>query len=166
MRCKCCDVCREAQANPGSKNRRLNPSLLVRHLETIASVLVDCGKTFRETALRIIPKIGVSAVHSMVLTHNHADACLGMDDLREVQPVVEILDPIANEVCKIPPESMKVHCCEDTSRGDIAKFPYLMENTTEAQPRHIFVGRPNFDWKFLSHDNHSTLVAWSFFPFQ
>ncbi|KAL3671479.1 hypothetical protein V7S43_003401 [Phytophthora oleae] len=131
MRCvlsKECAVCHEAHANPDSKNRRLNPSLLVRNLKTDKNVLIDCGKTFRESALRIFPKIGVSAVHSLVLTHDHADAILGMDDLREVQATVETVDPVTKELYKIPPEAMKVHCSEPTSHGVIAKFPYLIDN--------------------------------------
>jgi phosphoribosyl 1,2-cyclic phosphodiesterase len=125
MRCllgRGCAVCREAQANPDSKNRRLNPSLLLRNLETKTNVLVDCGKTFREAALRIFPKIGVATVHSVVLTHDHADACLGLDDLRAVQPLVE------TQLGKVPPDVLKVHCCGDTSRDVRAKFPYLMED--------------------------------------
>ncbi|KAE8892690.1 hypothetical protein PF005_g10109 [Phytophthora fragariae] len=136
MRCllgKGCDICREAQANPDSRNRRLNPSLLIRNLQANTNVLVDCGKTFREAALRIFPKIGVSAVHSVVLTHDHADACLGLDDLREVQPLVETVDPETNEMCKVPPESLEVHCCEDTSRDVRAKFPYLIMETSPSR---------------------------------
>lgn len=131
MRCvlnQNCVVCLEAHTNPDSKNRRLNPSLLVRNLKTDTNVLVDCGKTFREAALRIFPKIGVSAVHSLVLTHDHADALLGMDDLREVQAHVETVDPVTKELYKIPPEAMKVHCSEPTSHEVIAKFPYLIDN--------------------------------------
>ncbi|GMF54129.1 unnamed protein product [Phytophthora fragariaefolia] len=135
MRCvlaQNCAVCLEAHTNPDSKNRRLNPSLLVRNLKTDTNVLIDCGKTFREAALRIFPKIGVSAVHSLVLTHDHADALLGMDDLREVQAHVETVDPVTKELYKIPPEAMKVHCSEPTSHGVIDKFPYLIDNEPPA----------------------------------
>ncbi|GMF10123.1 unnamed protein product [Phytophthora lilii] len=131
MRCvlrQDCAVCLEAHTNPDSKNRRLNPSLLVRNLKTDSNVLIDCGKTFREAALRIFPKLGVSSVHSLVLTHDHADALLGMDDLREVQAHVETIDPVTKELYKIPPEPMKVHCSESTSGDVVAKFPYLIDN--------------------------------------
>ncbi|EGZ15752.1 hypothetical protein PHYSODRAFT_262111 [Phytophthora sojae] len=141
MRCllgKGCYICREAQANPDSKNRRLNPSLLIRNLQTNANVLVDCGKTFREAALRIFPKIGVSAVHSVVLTHDHADACLGLDDLQEVQSLEETVDSETQEMYKTPPNSMKVHCCEDTSRDVRAKFPYLIQEETSTLRLEVF----------------------------
>ncbi|KUF95637.1 hypothetical protein AM587_10013820 [Phytophthora nicotianae] len=105
MRCvlnKNCAVCHEAHVNPDSKNRRLNPSLLVRNLQNDKNVLIDCGKTFH--------------------------ALLGMDDLREVQATVETVDPVTKELYKIPPEAMKVYCSELTSHGVITKFPYLIDN--------------------------------------
>ncbi|KAF1773232.1 hypothetical protein GQ600_26707 [Phytophthora cactorum] len=43
---------REAQANDDS---------IPRNIKTNTNVLVDCGKTFREAALRVFPNIGVSA---------------------------------------------------------------------------------------------------------
>ncbi|KAG6974577.1 hypothetical protein JG687_00000259 [Phytophthora cactorum] len=55
MRCllgKSCHICREAQANDDS---------IPRNIKTNTNVLVDCGKTFREAALRVFPNIGVSA---------------------------------------------------------------------------------------------------------
>ncbi|KAF1773229.1 Metallo-beta-lactamase [Phytophthora cactorum] len=99
---KNCAVCQEAHSNPDSKNRRLNPSLLVRNLKNDKNVLIDCGKTFH--------------------------ALLGMDDLREVQATVETVDPVTKELYKIPPEAMKVHCSEPTSHDVITKFPYLIDN--------------------------------------
>ncbi|CAH0493493.1 unnamed protein product [Peronospora farinosa] len=102
MRCilsQNCAVCLEAHTNPDSKNRRLNPSLLVRNLTTKTNVLIDCGKTFREAALRIFPTIGVSAIHSLT-----------------------------KELYKIPPKAIKVHCSECTSHDVIVKFPYLIDN--------------------------------------
>ncbi|CAI5740324.1 unnamed protein product [Hyaloperonospora brassicae] len=136
MRCvlrQDCAVCLEAHANPHSKNRRLNPSLLVRNLATHTNVLVDCGKTFREAALRFFPPLGVTTVHALVLTHDHADALLGMDDLREVQAHNETVDPVTKERYKISPEAMKVHCSERTSCDVIAKFPYLIDHEPSSQ---------------------------------
>ncbi|RLN20202.1 hypothetical protein BBJ28_00002553 [Nothophytophthora sp. Chile5] len=124
---KDCAVCHEAHANPDSKNRRLNPSLLVRNLHANTNVLVDCGKTFREAALRIFPHIGVSAVHALVITHGHADACLGMDDLREVQPFGETVHPVTKEARKVPSEALQVHCSQSTSLQLRDKFGYIME---------------------------------------
>ncbi|CAH0475883.1 unnamed protein product [Peronospora belbahrii] len=147
MRCilsQNCAVCLEAHTNPNSKNRRLNPSLLVRNLITDTNILIDCGKTFREAALRTFPQIGVSAVHALVLTHDHADALLGMDDLREVQAHVETIDSMTKELYKIPPRAMKVHCSESTSHDVITKFPYLIDSKS-LSPADEAVPKP-FRW--------------------
>ncbi|CEG44468.1 metallo-beta-lactamase family protein [Plasmopara halstedii] len=147
MRCvlsRTCGVCNEAHANPDSKNRRLNPSLLVRNIKADKNVLIDCGKTFREAALRIFPQVGISAVHSIVLTHDHADALLGIDDLREVQATVDTIDPVSKEVLKVPSIAMKVHCSEVTGREVIAKFPYLISD--ESSPSASDKGPKPFRW--------------------
>ena len=38
--------------NPSSLNNRLNPSILIKNVETNENVLVDMGKTFREASLK------------------------------------------------------------------------------------------------------------------
>jgi phosphoribosyl 1,2-cyclic phosphodiesterase len=131
-----CAVCRGAQMDPTSKNRRLNPSLLVRDLARGRNVLVDCGKTFRETALRLFPTLGVATVHAVVLTHCHADACLGMDDLREVQAFEEGVDPVTGEARKVANanEPLHVHCSPYTAAQVRDKFRYLIEKKPPPLP--------------------------------
>ena len=46
---------------------------------------IDVGKTFRENAIRWYPKHGVTKLDAVLLTHGHADAILGLDDLRGLQ---------------------------------------------------------------------------------
>ncbi len=46
---------------------------------------IDCGKTWRESALRWYRRHGVRHLDAVVLTHEHADATLGLDDLRSLQ---------------------------------------------------------------------------------
>jgi len=55
-------------------------------------VLIDCGKTFREVVLKLFPQHGLKEVGALLLTHGHADAILGMDDLRDLQQY-EHVDP-------------------------------------------------------------------------
>jgi glyoxylase-like metal-dependent hydrolase (beta-lactamase superfamily II) len=45
-------------------------------------VLVDAGKTMRDACMRVLPKYGVANVDGILLTHGHADAILGLDDVR------------------------------------------------------------------------------------
>jgi glyoxylase-like metal-dependent hydrolase (beta-lactamase superfamily II) len=49
------------------------------------TTLIDCGKTFREVVLKVFPKYGLKEIGALLLTHGHADAILGMDDLRDLQ---------------------------------------------------------------------------------
>ena len=86
-----------------NRNYRNNPSLLISHrnnddsdddnlkasradsLDPLKTVVIDVGKTFREGAIRWMPTNGVQSVDAIVLTHEHADAVLGLDDLRGFQ---------------------------------------------------------------------------------
>ncbi|DBA04007.1 TPA: hypothetical protein N0F65_009354 [Lagenidium giganteum] len=129
-----CHICTEAHENPHSKNRRLNPSILVKLVDANKSILIDCGKTFRESVLRVFPQINVDAVDAIVLTHGHADACLGLDDLREVQPYEERFDPVTNESLKVPPAALVVHCCPNTKKDVEEKFAYLIEKPAPPAP--------------------------------
>lgn len=102
----------------GSRNRRTNPSAVIRYAHsdgTLHSVLIDCGKTFYANALRTILRTGVRQLDGVVLTHGHADALLGLDDLRHwaghwpsIQPVVD------------------VYCDEETFEVVQGTFPYLV----------------------------------------
>ncbi|KDO35399.1 hypothetical protein SPRG_00249 [Saprolegnia parasitica CBS 223.65] len=112
-----CPVCPEALANPVSKNRRNNPSLLVRLLGQ--TVLIDCGKTFRDSLLRAHPQHSPFAIDAVVLTHGHADACFGLDDLRDVQQIdaeTKALKPLG------------IHCHQRTKDEVEAKFSYLFQS--------------------------------------
>ncbi|BBG98848.1 Metallo-hydrolase/oxidoreductase superfamily protein [Prunus dulcis] len=78
---KTCEVCSKA-AEPGNKNRRLNTSILVRYPRPSGScnVLIDAGK--------------IRTIDAVIITHSHADAIGGLDDLRDwtnnVQPHIPI----------------------------------------------------------------------------
>ena len=60
------------------RNRRRRVSILVEHEET--RILVDTGPDLREQLL----DAGVSAVDAVIWTHDHADHCHGIDDLRQL----------------------------------------------------------------------------------
>mmetsp|Transcript_20325 Transcript_20325/g.26374 ORF Transcript_20325/g.26374 Transcript_20325/m.26374 type:complete len:351 (+) Transcript_20325:226-1278(+) len=81
-------VCLSAvQGDPcENKNNRLNPSLLLRfrlnNSDSTRHVLFDCCKTFREAAVRWFSKFSIPYLDAVILSHRHADAILGIDDLR------------------------------------------------------------------------------------
>jgi len=80
-----CAVCADA-TRPGSKNRRRNTSLLVQspgHYGETVNIVVDAGKSFYEGCLELFPGHGVTSLDAVVLTHAHADAVAGLDDLRD-----------------------------------------------------------------------------------
>ena len=60
------------------RNRRLRSSILVELGES--RLLVDCGPDVREQLLQA----DVSTVDGVIITHDHADHCHGIDELRAV----------------------------------------------------------------------------------
>ena len=88
----CCAVCDDCRRNPStSKNIRNNVSALlsVPSLTPGAEplhVMLDAGKTMRQSVMKWFPAFGVQALAAVVLTHPHADAFLGLDDLRDLSP--------------------------------------------------------------------------------
>ncbi|CCW66308.1 unnamed protein product [Phytomonas sp. Hart1] len=47
--------------------------------------LIDCGKTFRDAYFKVLARHGIHGVDALLLTHDHADATMGLDDLRDLQ---------------------------------------------------------------------------------
>lgn len=92
---KRCPVCTNA-VELGNKNRRLNTSILIRHARSSEryNILVDAGKFFYHSALRWFPAYGLRTIDAVIITHSHADAIGGLDDLRDwtnnVQPTIPI----------------------------------------------------------------------------
>ena len=108
-----CAVCADCVAHPASLNVRNNVSALVsvRRADGRAShILIDCGKTFRAAALAVLPALGVDALDAVLLTHAHADAMQGLDDLRDISPRARL----------------PVYASEPTFRRAAAGFDYLV----------------------------------------
>ncbi|KAK9155124.1 hypothetical protein Sjap_002604 [Stephania japonica] len=86
-----CQVCSQALSIPPEHNLnyRCNTSLLIDYLNDDGEhkyILIDVGKTFREQVLRWFTRHKIPRVDSIILTHEHADAVFGLDDVRVVQP--------------------------------------------------------------------------------
>ena len=68
--------------NPAEpRNRRLRVSILVSHGDT--NILVDTGPDIREQLLAA----DVHSIDAVIWTHDHADHCHGIDDLRQLYHV-------------------------------------------------------------------------------
>lgn len=81
-----CPVCTDA-VKPGSRNRRRNTGIVVRVWSADAhrflNLVVDVGKFFWHSAIDVFPAHGIRHIDAVLLTHNHTDACGGLDDLRD-----------------------------------------------------------------------------------
>lgn len=89
-----CEHCIEAACNPDSKNKRNNVSIALLFEGEVNSktgeretrcVVVDFGKTAREACITHFPRHGIKDISSIILTHGHADAIFGLDDVRLIQ---------------------------------------------------------------------------------
>jgi len=70
------------------RNRRLRSSILVD--SGSETLLVDCGPDLREQ----MNAAGRAAVDKVIVTHDHADHCHGIDDLRQVAQALGTAVPI------------------------------------------------------------------------
>lgn len=135
-----------------AKNYRCNPSLLLlvegderedasnangEGVGTIAGpsrrvVQIDCCKTFRESMLRWYPEHGVDRLDAVVLTHEHADAMMGLDDVRLMQRTVKMQD-YAKQAELVCPTTVwgSEHTMGTVSRA----FPYLCPQGQEANAK-------------------------------
>jgi phosphoribosyl 1,2-cyclic phosphodiesterase len=103
--CTVCNLFRlSSDGDPrNNKNYRCNPSILIRYrpqssnadpsagdsgdenIDFHKNILIDAGKTFRETVVRWFPHHNVRSIDAVLLTHGHADSIFGIDDLRSTQ---------------------------------------------------------------------------------
>ncbi|XP_031474903.1 putative hydrolase C777.06c isoform X2 [Nymphaea colorata] len=92
---KTCPVCSKAM-EPNNKNRRLNTSILIRYSNSSGNrnILIDVGKFFYHSALRWFPQFGLRNIDAVIITHSHADAIGGLDDLRDWTNNVHACIPI------------------------------------------------------------------------
>lgn len=67
-----CEVCRSEDP----RDQRLRCSVLIESPET--TVVIDCGPDFRQQMLRA----GVKKLDAILLTHEHNDHVIGLDDVR------------------------------------------------------------------------------------
>ena len=115
-----------AEGNPvDNKNYRCNPSILVEVKDDtkVTNVLIDCGKTFRESIIRWFPKYRISKIDAIVLTHGHADAIFGLDDVRMCQPRIQTIPtPVfLTEECRIVVKNVFGYLFPTENKNDIIR---------------------------------------------
>ncbi|KAJ2807151.1 hypothetical protein H4R20_001397 [Coemansia guatemalensis] len=111
-----CRVCKLSMTPEGSKNRRRNTSLLVcaDHPDgRQRNILIDCGKSFYDSALNVFVKNDIRTIDAVLLTHGHADAFLGIDDLRQWTVLQK--------------HSIPIYCDQSTLDTVSGAFPYLVD---------------------------------------
>ncbi|MQL81707.1 hypothetical protein Taro_014171, partial [Colocasia esculenta] len=147
-----CPVCSQALSVPPQRNPnyRCNTSLLIDYCpddDEHNYILIDVGKTFREQVVRWFTYHKIPRVDSIILTHEHADAVLGLDDIRAVQPFspTNDIDPTPIYLTQFSMDSISV------------KFPYLV-------PRKLREGEEvrrvaQLDWRIIESDHKKPFTA-------
>ncbi|EJF66422.1 hypothetical protein DICSQDRAFT_130703 [Dichomitus squalens LYAD-421 SS1] len=82
---KPCRTCLSTLTPEGWKNKRRNTSavLRVRGRDGLPkTIVIDVGKSFMPAAVEWFPKYGLRHIDAVLITHAHADAMNGLDDLR------------------------------------------------------------------------------------
>eukprot|EP01068_Selenidium_serpulae_P012334 Selendium_serpulae@DN5802_c0_g1_i1.p1 len=123
---KPCKVCLDAFSNSGGYNRRNNVSIAIKfgNDDSSKTVLVDCGKTFRDAALRTLTQNGIVLIDAVFLTHDHQDAIAGLDDIRDLQQFYRVPGKAGKswyEAVKVLP----IHTGTSTVKSLSKKFDYF-----------------------------------------
>lgn len=82
---KPCLTCLSTLTPEGKKNIRRNTSAALRISGKdgkTTTVVIDVGKNFQAAAVEWFPKYGLREIDAVIITHAHADAMNGLDDLR------------------------------------------------------------------------------------
>lgn len=130
-----CEICSEALENRESRNWRGNVSLLVQYgfeSDQQRNVLIDCGKTFRQSVQRFFPKYKISSIDAILLTHDHADAVLGLDDIRDLQKSKWTHDPVADVFVHETIGRIELHGSRFTLDRMHLVYPYLLSARSES----------------------------------
>eukprot|EP00162_Nutomonas_longa_P007250 comp17623_c0_seq1/m.30104 comp17623_c0_seq1/g.30104 ORF comp17623_c0_seq1/g.30104 comp17623_c0_seq1/m.30104 type:complete len:323 (+) comp17623_c0_seq1:3-971(+) len=116
-----CPACTNAVASQRSKNRRRNTSVVIQ-VDGL-NILIDCGKQFWEGAIEWFVELGIRRIDAVILTHDHADACLGLDNLRDFTSNVETLS--GNK----PGYDIQIYLRQNEYDWIERAFPYLVNKS-------------------------------------
>jgi phosphoribosyl 1,2-cyclic phosphodiesterase len=122
---------------------RCNTSLLIDYCQDEGAhkyIIIDVGKTFREQVLRWFVHHKIPCVDSILLTHEHADAILGLDDIR----VVQAFSP-TNDIDPTP-----IYLSQFAMDSISLKFPYLVKKKLKEGEEVRRVAQ--LDWRIIESD--------------
>ncbi|KAG9290330.1 hypothetical protein G9A89_007061 [Geosiphon pyriformis] len=128
-----CRTCLSTRTEKGQVNLRRNTSLLIRVENPdgrLRNIVIDCGKTFYVSALKWFPHHNLRQIDALILTHPHADAINGLDDLRAwtLQKVIQEYIPIyLTKITKNHIEKTFPYIIDEskaTGGGDIPSFRF------------------------------------------
>lgn len=135
-----CFVCEKAFNETNCKDCRNNVSIAIIYEwnNEKKCILVDAGKTMREACMRILPKHDIHEVNGIFITHGHADAMMGLDDVRDLQRAeqVTVEDPhnpgTMTSGFRILSGSLPIYLTEETMETVKGAFSYLTN-----EPRYL-----------------------------
>lgn len=88
-------------------------------------------------AHQAFPKVGADTVQTLLVTHGHADAILGIDDLRDLQRLEHVYDEDGTFIGYRPAQGsgpLKVVSNKDTLERIRETFPYLCKPPELSRP--------------------------------
>ncbi|KAH7915126.1 beta-lactamase-like protein [Hygrophoropsis aurantiaca] len=131
-----CVTCLSTFKPEGKKNIRRNTSVALRILKkdgSKATVVIDVGKNFQAAAVEWFPKYGLRQIDAVIITHAHADAMNGLDDLR-VWTLSNAIQP-----------HIDVYVSQATFREVQRAFPYLVAKEFASGGGDV----PEFEWHII-----------------
>ncbi|PVU85932.1 hypothetical protein BB559_006747 [Furculomyces boomerangus] len=146
-----CKVCSSSMTKEGRKNRRRNTSIIAKICEgesVYKSVLIDCGKTFYESAVELFPKNNIKSIDAVLLTHGHADAILGLDDLRQWTNYQR--------------NGIDVYMNNETFKVVSQTFPYIVDTSKATGGGEV----PKLNFKIFDNDETLNIFGIDFIPLE
>lgn len=137
--CASCRAAVDRSVKDGWKNRRGNPSIVISRGGK--NLLVDVGKTFREQSVRYFPRWGIKSIDAVLITHGHADAYNGLDDLREW--------------CNRQGAAIPIFLTQTTFETVSASFPYLVDKTKASGGGDL----PSLDFQIIKDDEELDVLG-------
>ncbi|TKA50400.1 hypothetical protein B0A53_06255 [Rhodotorula sp. CCFEE 5036] len=149
-----CPACADAFKHPEtSPNVRYNTSAVVQTSHSCEqgskTILIDCGKTFRESVFKWFPQRNITRIDALILTHAHTDAYGGLDDIR---PWFQGAKPLQ--------EHLDIYCTKLTRDAIYASFPWYFPSKKKSSAK-----LPEFMWHVMPDNDDWNICGVVFSPF-